>query len=196
MKTPGRSCLFVALEVEFIGHVVHHDLVFGKASHNHGSGKWLYLKGNYYWRDPFFTSMFIGGRVETVETTSQVKISAKSAWAKNPVFLIHRGASELQAKKNKQTQHISKIRFKKKSKRWNPWLMHLSSIYQKNTSLHHRQPQLPPGCLSFPGINDDIHPQAMGFSGQVSQLFYSSQTLVHVSEIQLGIPYFAAKPPG
>ena len=21
------------------------------------------LKGNYYWRDPFFTSMFIGGRV-------------------------------------------------------------------------------------------------------------------------------------
>ena len=23
-------------------------------SHNHESGKWLYLKGNYYWRDPFF----------------------------------------------------------------------------------------------------------------------------------------------
>ena len=21
--------------------------------HNHGSGKWLYLKSNYYWRDPF-----------------------------------------------------------------------------------------------------------------------------------------------
>ena len=21
---------------------------------NHGSRKWLYLKGNYYWRDPFF----------------------------------------------------------------------------------------------------------------------------------------------
>ena len=33
------------------------------SSHNHGSEKWLYLKGNYYWRDPFFTSMFMGGRV-------------------------------------------------------------------------------------------------------------------------------------
>ena len=31
--------------------------------HSHGSGKWLYLKGNYYWRDPFFTFMFIGGWV-------------------------------------------------------------------------------------------------------------------------------------
>ena len=32
-------------------------------SHNHGSGKRLYLKGNYYRRDPFFTSMIMGGRV-------------------------------------------------------------------------------------------------------------------------------------
>ncbi len=32
-------------------------------SHNHGSGKWLYLKGNYYWRDPFLTSMIMGGSV-------------------------------------------------------------------------------------------------------------------------------------
>ena len=31
--------------------------------HNHGSGKWLYLKGNYYWRDPFLTSMVMGGSV-------------------------------------------------------------------------------------------------------------------------------------
>ena len=31
--------------------------------HNHGSGKWLYLKGNYYWRDPVFTSMIMGGSV-------------------------------------------------------------------------------------------------------------------------------------
>ena len=128
MKTPGRSCFFVALEVEFIGHVVHHDLVFGKASHNHGSGKWLYLKGNYYWRDPFFTSMFIGGRVETVETTSQVKKTAKSAWAKT---LHPQRCFRTASKKNKQTQHISKIRLKKKSKRSNPWLMHLSSIYKK-----------------------------------------------------------------
>ncbi len=33
-----------------------HDFSF---SHNHGSGKWLCMKGNYYWRDPFFTSMFL-----------------------------------------------------------------------------------------------------------------------------------------
>ena len=32
-------------------------------SHNHGSGKWLYLKGNYYWRDPFLTSMTMRGSV-------------------------------------------------------------------------------------------------------------------------------------
>ena len=32
-------------------------------SHNHGSGKWLCLKGNCYWRDPFLTSMMMGGSV-------------------------------------------------------------------------------------------------------------------------------------
>ena len=32
-------------------------------SHSHGSVEWLHLKGNYYWRDPFFTSMTMGGRV-------------------------------------------------------------------------------------------------------------------------------------
>jgi len=32
-------------------------------SHNHGSGKYLYPKGNYYWRDPFLTSMIMGGSV-------------------------------------------------------------------------------------------------------------------------------------
>ncbi len=31
--------------------------------HNHGSGKWLFLKGNYYWRDPCSSSMIMGGRV-------------------------------------------------------------------------------------------------------------------------------------
>ena len=34
------------------------------SSHNHGIGKWLYLKGNYYWRywrDPLFTSRTEGG---------------------------------------------------------------------------------------------------------------------------------------
>ncbi len=29
----------------------------------YGSGKWQYLKGNYYWRDPFLTSMIMGGSV-------------------------------------------------------------------------------------------------------------------------------------
>ncbi len=27
----------------------------------HGSGTWLYLKGNYYWKDPFLTFMIMGG---------------------------------------------------------------------------------------------------------------------------------------
>ena len=31
--------------------------------HDHGSGKWLFLKGSYYWREPFFTSMMMGERV-------------------------------------------------------------------------------------------------------------------------------------
>ena len=33
-------------------------------SDNHGSGKWLCSKGNYYWRDPFSTSMIMGGSVD------------------------------------------------------------------------------------------------------------------------------------
>ncbi len=33
-------------------------------SHNHGSGKWPYLKGNYYWGDPFLISMIMGGSVD------------------------------------------------------------------------------------------------------------------------------------
>ena len=36
-------------------------------SHNHGSGKWWFFKGNYYWRDPFFTSMIMGGIVLLME---------------------------------------------------------------------------------------------------------------------------------
>ena len=32
-------------------------------SHNHRSGKWSYLRGNSYWRDPFLTSMIMGRRV-------------------------------------------------------------------------------------------------------------------------------------
>ena len=30
---------------------------------NHGSGKWLYANSNYCWRDPFLTSMIMGGGV-------------------------------------------------------------------------------------------------------------------------------------
>ena len=36
---------------------------FYSFSHNHGSGKWLYLKDSYYWRDPFFTFRIMGVRV-------------------------------------------------------------------------------------------------------------------------------------
>ena len=32
-------------------------------NHNHGSGKWWFFKGKYFWRDPFYTSMIVGGRV-------------------------------------------------------------------------------------------------------------------------------------
>ncbi len=39
---------------------------FYSVSHNHGSGKWLYLKGNYYWRDPLLTSMIMGGSVDFI----------------------------------------------------------------------------------------------------------------------------------
>ena len=39
---------------------------------NHGSGKWLYLKGNYYyWRDPNFTEPWLmGGRVVRLCSTA------------------------------------------------------------------------------------------------------------------------------
>ena len=33
--------------------------------HNHGSGQLPEMKGNYYWREAFFTSMIMGGRVRT-----------------------------------------------------------------------------------------------------------------------------------
>ena len=32
-------------------------------SHNHGNGKLPWFKGNYYWRNPFSTSMIMEGRV-------------------------------------------------------------------------------------------------------------------------------------
>ena len=49
---------------EMIQHT-HEKHVGYPFSHNHGSGKWLFLKGNYYWRDPFSTSMTMGERVES-----------------------------------------------------------------------------------------------------------------------------------
>lgn len=30
-------------------------------SHNHGSAKYLHLKGNYFWRDPFWTPIIVYG---------------------------------------------------------------------------------------------------------------------------------------
>ena len=43
-------------------------------SHNHGSGKWLYLKGNYCWRGPFLTSMIMGGSVHFRKLTWTLKM--------------------------------------------------------------------------------------------------------------------------
>ena len=36
-------------------HVDKKILSFYSFSNNHGSGEWLYLNGNYHWRDPLFT---------------------------------------------------------------------------------------------------------------------------------------------
>ncbi len=41
--------------------------------HNHGSGQLPQMKGNYYWRDPFLTSMIMGGRVEIVRIHNKRK---------------------------------------------------------------------------------------------------------------------------
>ncbi len=54
-----ESSMFWEGRCWFLGH---YSLMYS-ISHNHGSGTWLYLKGNYYWRDPFFTSMIMGGSV-------------------------------------------------------------------------------------------------------------------------------------
>ncbi len=53
--------------------------------HNHGSGQWWYLKGNYlYWRDPFFTSMIMGGRVKadgwTIEIPHEINSFGGDLW--------------------------------------------------------------------------------------------------------------------
>ena len=41
-------------------------------SHNYGfCVKWLHLKDNYYWRDPCFTSMIMGGRVFVIDVLSR-----------------------------------------------------------------------------------------------------------------------------
>ena len=42
--------------------VIYTDHVLTLSPTNHGNGKRLHLKGNYYWRDPFFTSMIMGRR--------------------------------------------------------------------------------------------------------------------------------------
>ena len=39
------------------------EIMWYSFTYNHRSWKWLYLKGNYYWRAPCFTSMIMGGRV-------------------------------------------------------------------------------------------------------------------------------------
>ena len=51
-----------------------HGCVFYSQHHNHGSGKWLYLKGNYYWRDPFFTFMIMGGRGKLPQNSTKRRV--------------------------------------------------------------------------------------------------------------------------
>ena len=58
------------------------------SSHNHGSEKWLYLKGNYYWRDPFFTSMFTGGRVPSLKLTASLPLKRGQPKWKPSIFRI------------------------------------------------------------------------------------------------------------
>ena len=55
-------------------------------SHNHGSGKWLCLKGNYYWRDPFLTSMIMGGSVNNLPVGFET-----NAYNMVPFYVIYRG---------------------------------------------------------------------------------------------------------
>ena len=50
---------------------------------NHGSWKWLYLKGNYCWRDSFVTSMIMGARVNPRKKNKHVvcrKILVRKKW--------------------------------------------------------------------------------------------------------------------
>ena len=61
-STPRSGCLKMSTLV------LQADWPFSEMSEmdkafSHGSGKWLYLKGNYYWVDPFLTSMTMGERV-------------------------------------------------------------------------------------------------------------------------------------
>ena len=70
--------------VSLFSHVSH--LAY-PSSHNR-SGKWLFLKGNYYWRDPFSTSMMMGDRV------NGKKLNPHSFWVqmKRATFLGAYGA--------------------------------------------------------------------------------------------------------
>ena len=56
-------------DVRFVprAHAIHQDDSYS-FSKNHGSRTWVYLKDNYYWRNPFFTSMIVGGRVRIQQT--------------------------------------------------------------------------------------------------------------------------------
>ena len=47
------------------------------SSHNHGSGKWPYCKGNKSWGNPFPTSMIMGGRV----TSMHMEPEKETKWA-------------------------------------------------------------------------------------------------------------------
>ena len=54
------------------------DKIQYSSAHNHGGGKLLYLKGNYYWRGPFLTSMIMGGSVQHLKMQIRVVIPCKT----------------------------------------------------------------------------------------------------------------------
>ena len=64
-------------------------------SHNPGSGKWLYLKGN-YWGDPFFASMIMGGRVSVFLSNLAPAITIEQREQLHPskIKMPGRGANE------------------------------------------------------------------------------------------------------
>ena len=55
---------------------------------------YIYLKGNYYWRDPYLTSMIMGGRVYTVPGTHMTSSFEGQPLKTRPRFQSKQGSSK------------------------------------------------------------------------------------------------------